>query len=52
MRKKFIDFEFFSGIWNGFGYVGMLMIEVVFHTVFVMYCMLNLSPKLAIIPCI
>ncbi len=37
-------------IWNGFGYVGMLMIEVVFHTVFVMYCMLNLSPKLAIIP--
>lgn len=37
-------------IWNGLGYVGMLMIEVIIHTVFVMYCMLHLSFKLAVIP--
>lgn len=39
-------------IWNGIGYVGMLTIEVVVHTIFVMYCMLNLSVKLAVIPLI
>ncbi|MCI8627241.1 MAG: ABC transporter ATP-binding protein [Lachnospiraceae bacterium] len=34
------------------GYVGMLIIEVVIHTVIVLYCMFSISPKLSIIPCI
>lgn len=37
-------------IWDAFAYVGMLMIEVVIHSSIVLFCMYNLSWKLAIIP--
>lgn len=39
-------------IWNGLGFVGMLVIEVVIHTTLVLYCMISLSPGLTIIPLI
>ncbi|HEX3021537.1 MAG TPA: ABC transporter ATP-binding protein, partial [Lachnospiraceae bacterium] len=39
-------------IWDGLGFVGMLLIEVVIHTTIVLYCMFNISVKLSIIPCI
>ena len=35
---------------GGLGYIGMLMIEILFHTTLVMYNMITLSPKLAILP--
>lgn len=35
---------------GGLGYIGMLMIEIVFHTTLVMYNMITLSPKLAVLP--
>ncbi len=35
---------------GGLGYIGMLMIEIIFHTALVMYNMIHLSPKLAILP--
>lgn len=41
------DVDILSG---GLGYIGMLMIEITFHTGLVMYNMLHLSPKLAILP--
>jgi ATP-binding cassette, subfamily B, multidrug efflux pump len=37
-------------IWDGLTFIGMLTIEVVIHTVIVLYCMYSLSWKLAIIP--
>lgn len=37
-------------LWNGFGYIGMLMVEIIIHTGLVIYCMISLSPKLAILP--
>lgn len=37
-------------IWGALGFVGMLVIEVIIHTSVVLYCMINLSPKLTIIP--
>ena len=39
-------------IWDGLSYVGMLMIEVVFHTAMVLFFMYRLNPKLAILPTI
>lgn len=39
-----------DNIWNGIGFVGMLVIEVAIHTAFVMYCMISSSPKLSVIP--
>ncbi len=39
-------------IWGALGFVGMLVIEVIIHTSIVLYCMINLSPKLTIIPLI
>lgn len=39
-------------LWNALGFVGMLIIEVVFHISIVLYCMISLSPKLTIIPII
>ncbi|MGN0504960.1 MAG: ABC transporter ATP-binding protein [Lachnospiraceae bacterium] len=39
-----------DSLWNGLGYVGMLMIEIIIHTGLVMYCMISLSPKLAVLP--
>ncbi len=41
------DVDILSG---GLGYIGMLMIEIIFHTCLVMYNMITLSPKLAILP--
>ena len=35
---------------GGLGYIGMLMIEIIFHTTLVMYNMIHLSPKLAVLP--
>lgn len=35
---------------GGLGYIGMLMIEILFHTTLVMYNMITLSPKLAVLP--
>ncbi len=37
-------------VWNALGYVGMLVIEVVIHVTFVLYCMFRLSWKLALVP--
>lgn len=37
-------------IWDGLGFVGMLLIEVVIHTALVLTCMYRLNWKLAIIP--
>lgn len=39
-----------DNIWAGLGYVGMLILEVVFHTIIVIYCMLHISVKLAVMP--
>jgi len=39
-------------IWNGMGFISMLIIEVIIHTCIVLYCMFSISPSLAIIPCI
>ncbi len=37
-------------IWEGLGFVSMLLIEIVIHTSMVLFCMYRLSPTLAIIP--
>lgn len=37
-------------VWNVLGYVGMLMIEVVIHVSFVLYCMFTRNWKLAFVP--
>ena len=37
-------------IWNVLGFVGMLVIEVVYHVACVLFCMFNLSWKLAFVP--
>lgn len=37
-------------IWDGLGYVGMLIIEVVYHTVAVLWCMGTINWKLTLIP--
>ena len=39
-----------DAVWGALGYVGMLVLEIVIHTVIVIYCMLCLSPRLTIIP--
>lgn len=39
-------------IWAATGYVGMLIVEVTFHTIIVLVCMFQLSPRLFIIPMI
>lgn len=39
-------------IWGALGFVGMLIIEVAIHTSIVLFCMINLSPSLTIIPII
>lgn len=39
-------------IWNTMSYVGMLIIEVIYHTTIVLVCMYSLNVKLAIIPTI
>lgn len=39
-------------VWNSLGFVGMLVVEVTFHTTIALVCMINLSPKLSIIPII
>ena len=37
-------------IQNALGYVGMLLIEVTIHVVFVLYCMFSLNWKMAFLP--
>lgn len=37
-------------IWDGLTFVGMLVIEVIIHTVMVLVCMYRLDPRLAAIP--
>lgn len=37
-------------IWDACGYVGMLLIQVAFHTALVLYFMYRLNPVLAIVP--
>lgn len=37
-------------IWDALGFVGMLMIQVIYHTVAVLFCMSQLNLKLTIIP--
>lgn len=37
-------------VWDGLGFVGMLIIEVIYHTVAVLYCMSTISLSLTIIP--
>lgn len=37
-------------IWDGLTFVGMLTIEVVYHTTIVLVCMYSLNPKLAVFP--
>ena len=37
-------------IWDIFGYVGMLSMEVLIHVVIVLYCMFTISPILTILP--
>lgn len=37
-------------IWDGLTFVGMLLIEVVIHTAFVLTCMFRLNWKIAIVP--
>lgn len=39
-------------IWDGLNFVSMLLIEVILHTTFSLYCMYQLCPKLAIAPTI
>lgn len=39
-------------IWGAIGFVSMLVIEVAIHTSIILYCMINLSPKLTIVPLI
>lgn len=37
-------------IWSALGYVGMLILEVIFHVTVILFCMYSLSWKLAILP--
>ena len=37
-------------IWDGLGFVGMLILEVIYHTVAVLACMASINIKLTIIP--
>lgn len=39
-------------IWNTLSYVGMLVLEVIYHTTIVLVCMYTLNPGLAVIPTI
>ena len=39
-----------DNVWGALGYVGMLAIECVIHTVSVLVCMVSISPVLTIIP--
>ena len=38
-------------IWNAVSYVSMLILEVIFHTAIVLFCMYSLNWKLALITC-
>lgn len=39
-----------DSIQAAFGFIGMLILQVVFHTGMIIYCMFNLSPKLTLFP--
>lgn len=37
-------------IWDGLGFVGMLIIEVIYHTIAVLVCMASINMKLTVLP--
>lgn len=37
-------------IWDALGFIGMLIMEVVYHVALALFCMYSISPKMAIIP--
>lgn len=39
-------------IWDALGFIGMLIVEIVFHTGIILFCMFQLSVKLSILPTI
>jgi len=39
-----------DNVWNAFGFVSMLIMEISVHMVCVLYCMFTLSPKLTLVP--
>lgn len=41
-----------DNVWNAIGFIGMLTIECVVHTISVLYCMFSISPLLTIFPLI
>lgn len=41
-----------DAVWSALGYVSMLLIEIIIHTAIVLYCMLRMNPRLAMIPLI
>lgn len=42
--------EDIDNIWNALGYVGMLLMEVIYHVTVILFCMYSLNWKLAILP--
>lgn len=44
--------EDIDNIWNALSFISMLLIEVAFHTVFILVCMIRLNIYMAIIPLI
>lgn len=49
MSRVYSDVD---NVWNALGFVGMLLLEVTFTAVMILYCMFRLSPKLFLIPVI
>lgn len=41
-----------DAVQSAFGFIGMLILQVIFHTGMILFCMFRLSPKLAIFPLI
>lgn len=41
-----------DNLWGATGFIGMLIMEVTLHTALIIFCMINLSPVLTIVPVI
>lgn len=39
-------------IWDGLGFIGMLIFEIIFHTGIILFCMFRLNAKLAVLPAV
>ena len=39
-------------VWDGLGFIGMLIFEIVFHTGIILFCMFRLNPTLAVLPAV